>query len=144
MTPKQRAFVLAYVARPHPEQAAVAAGYAAHSARITAAKLLKNPKVVAAIEAERANRPATLPTGGKSSDPLAFLQAVMNDRDADPRLRVRAAIAAAPYLHAKPGTGKRAAALDDATVVSNGGGRFSKSTPPPRLVVSNPTGPKKA
>ena len=68
-------------------------------------------------------------------EPLAFLEAVMNDPLADPKLRVRAAIAAAQYRHAKKGEGgkkdERKERADKA-----GRGRFA---PPagPRLAVVN-------
>ena len=41
----------------------------------------------------------------KGEDPLKFLLAVMDDATADPRLRVRAAVAAVQYTHPKKGEG---------------------------------------
>lgn len=70
-------------------------------------------------------------------DPLEFLKRVMNDSAADPKLRVDAAKAMAPFVHAKKGEGgKKAAKKDAADQVA------SKFGPPraPRLVVNNSKG----
>lgn len=56
MTPKQRAFVLEYLVDLNGTQAAIRAGYAPRSADVTAARLLGNAKVVAAITAAQAER----------------------------------------------------------------------------------------
>jgi len=68
-------------------------------------------------------------------DPKAFLAAVMNDGEADARLRTEAAKALMPYVHAKLGEGgkkdnRKAAAQ---SVLR---GKFSPSAPP-KLVVNN-------
>jgi len=49
MTPRQRAFVREYLKDFNGKQAAIRAGYAAHSAEVTASKLLRVPKVAAAV-----------------------------------------------------------------------------------------------
>ena len=72
---------------------------------------------------------------GAQRDPLDFLLSMQNDPLVDPRLRLRAAIAAAQYKHTKRGDGgkkeeKAAAASQAATT-----GRFAQKMPP-RLVSS--------
>ncbi len=71
----------------------------------------------------------------QGKEPLEFLRAVMDDPLADPKLRVRAAIAAAQYVHAKKGEGgkkdERQAAAEKA-----GKGRFAPSAPPKLAVVA--------
>lgn len=80
------------------------------------------------------NPPAQLdvPAG---QDPLDFLLSVMDDRTVDAKLRVRAAVAAAQYVHPKKGEGgkkdERQAAAEKA-----GRGKFAPPTPP-KLVVNN-------
>ncbi len=68
-------------------------------------------------------------------DPVDFLLAVQDDSESDPKLRVRAAIAAAQYLHNKKGEGgkkdERQAAAEKA-----GKGRYAPSAPPKLAVVS--------
>ncbi|NOD91432.1 terminase small subunit [Ruegeria sp. HKCCD4884] len=49
LNPRQRAFVLAYLADPNGKKAAISAGYAEGSAEVTASKLLSNAKVARAI-----------------------------------------------------------------------------------------------
>jgi phage terminase small subunit len=70
-----------------------------------------------------------------SDDPVQFLLEVMVDPDADPKMRVRAAIAAAQYRHTKKGDGGKRE--DQANAAKKaGGGRFAPSAPP-KLVVNN-------
>jgi hypothetical protein len=71
--------------------------------------------------------------------PLEYMLAVMNDDDADDSRRDRMAVAAAPFVHAKPSDkpeGKRAQRQAAAEGVASGGSRFA---PPsgPKLVVNN-------
>lgn len=56
--PKQQRFADEYLVDSNATAAAIRAGYSARSARVTSAKLLKNPRVAAYI-AERRNRIAT-------------------------------------------------------------------------------------
>jgi len=88
-----------------------------------------------------AGRPKKVAAGlgvkGTFDDPLEFLKKVMNSAAADPKLRVDAAKAMAPFVHAKKGeSGKKAAKDDAAKQVA------SKFGPPraPRLVVNNTKG----
>lgn len=66
------------------------------------------------------------PTGAR--DPLAFLLSVMEDENASAADRLKAATAALPFVHPKPG-GKKPAE-------KGSGGRFKAATPP-KLVVNN-------
>ncbi len=58
LTPRQEEFCRHYVARPVAAHAAMLAGYAEENARHQGARLLRNPRVTARIEALRAERGA--------------------------------------------------------------------------------------
>lgn len=66
--------------------------------------------------------------------PLAFLLAVMNDLAQEPRLRVRAAVAAAQYIHVKKADGGKKDEKQDAAKTA-GAGKFAAGEAP-RLVSS--------
>ena len=69
-------------------------------------------------------------------EPLEYLLAVMHDNQADPALRVRAAIAAAQYVHTKTGDGGKKEEKDrEAKVASSG--KFAPAGPPKLSVVNN-------
>ncbi len=66
-------------------------------------------------------------------DPLEFMRQVVADSCEDPKLRLEAAKALAPYLHAKKGEmGKKEGKMADAEKVSKG--KFAASAPPLRMV----------
>ena len=67
-----------------------------------------------------------------SPDPQKFLLDLMNDPAADPRMRLDAAKALMPFMHNKPGTGKKDERQAAAKTAS--GGKFSPVAPPLRLV----------
>lgn len=69
-----------------------------------------------------------------SPDPQKFLLDLMNDPAADPRMRLDAAKALMPFMHGKPGTGKKDERQAAAKKVSTG--KFAPAAPP-RLVVNN-------
>ena len=71
----------------------------------------------------------------RKTDPLKFLLSVMNDADVDAQLRVRAAVAAAQYVHAKRGEGGKKEAAEQAAQ-NAASGRFTPAAPP-KLVVNN-------
>ena len=74
--------------------------------------------------------PITLP---EADTPLAFLLSVMNDNDADPNLRVKAATTAAQYMHVrKQDGGKKEEQADAAKAVA--GGKFKPDAAPLKLV----------
>lgn len=79
---------------------------------------------------EEAQLPAT-----EGQDPLDFLLSVQNDPAASAALRVRAAIAAAQYVHTKRHDGgKKEAAADAASKAARG--KFAARTAP-KLIVNN-------
>jgi len=68
-------------------------------------------------------------------DPLTYMLDIMNDEEADPDLRFRAAATAAPFIHAKAGEGmgKKDARADRAGKA--GAGKFAPGAPPQLKVV---------
>ncbi len=78
--------------------------------------------------------PLTVPP---AADPLQFLLSVVNDAAADPTLRVKAATAALPFLHQRPGaTGKKDQAQQAAERVA--GGKFKQAPLPGSVVPIRP------
>lgn len=76
--------------------------------------------------------PIALPDAGT---PLEFLLSVMNDDDADPKLRVQAATTAAQYLHTRRSDGgKKDDTADRAKKAATG--RFASSPAPLKLVAA--------
>lgn len=72
---------------------------------------------------------------GAKDDPLTFLREVMNDPDADARLRIDAAKALMPYVHKRIGDqGKKDERQDAAKKASEG--KF-KPAEAPKLVINN-------
>ena len=72
--------------------------------------------------------PAVLPLSVQYSDPLDFLRAVMNDAGSEAKLRVDAARALMPFVHAKKGeAGKKDQKNEDAKKVA---GRFAQASAP--------------
>ena len=72
-------------------------------------------------------------------DPLAYMLKVMNDDQADDTRRDRMAVAAAVYLHGKPGDagqGVKKQRQEAGLRAATGGGRFASPPPPglPRVV----------
>lgn len=85
---------------------------------------LDEEAAVAAFDWEQATRYA---------DPKAFLKAVMNDVETEPKLRVFAAKELMPYFHRKLGdTGKKEDRADAAKKAASG--RFAAAAPPLRAV----------
>ncbi|USE81145.1 terminase small subunit [Cupriavidus gilardii] len=119
----------------------------AHLNRKSKAKVAKRtsptPKVAPAEE-RRAREPETLDEEAaiasfnweqatRFSDPKAFLKAVMNDMETEPKLRVFAAKELMPYFHRKLGdTGKKEERKDAASKAASG--RFAAAPPPLRAV----------
>jgi len=74
--------------------------------------------------------PLTVPD---AETPLAFLLSVMNDTEADPALRVKAASTAAQYVHTRrQDGGKRDELADKAKQAASG--RFAPAAAPLKLV----------
>lgn len=92
--------------------------------------------VVSAAE-DRAAKPEqkSEPTDSKNTadlDPLEFMRELVGDLNEDPKLRLEAAKALAPYLHAKKGElGKKEARAEDAGKVAKG--KYASAGVPPGL-----------
>lgn len=72
--------------------------------------------------------PAVLPLSVTYSDPLDFLKAVMNDTGAEAKLRLDAARALMPFVHAKKGeSGKKDQKNEQAKQAA---GRFAQAAAP--------------
>ena len=83
--------------------------------------------------AGRKPKPVELIEVPASDTPLAFLLSVMNDNDADPQLRVKAATTAAQYIHTrKQDGGKKDELADKAKQAATG--RFAATAAPLKLV----------
>ena len=81
----------------------------------------------------KAEKPDTIipDTTEMTMAPLDFMLMVMNDVTASPSLRIRMAIAAAPFVHLRKGvvgTGKKAQRQERAKKA--GSGKFASSAPP--------------
>lgn len=78
-------------------------------------------------------KPEQPPAPPAAPTPLEFLKGVMNDLEQDPKLRVRAAIAAAQYEHMKKGDGGKRDEVADAAKKA-AGGKFKAAPAPLKLV----------
>lgn len=148
LTPKQNAFVAAYLIDNNGTKAAIEAGYSEATARSAASRLLTHPGVIAALDQGSVKSkakpqeiqsvafvPNLLASIDAAKKPLDYMLCVMNDESADDERRDKMAMAAAPYLHAKRGdSGKKEDVLDAAKKASSG--KFSASAAP-KLVVNN-------
>lgn len=150
LTDKKRQYVAARLSGLSGAKAAIAAGYSDKGAAQAAARLNKDPDVIAALQrAERVNNDvnnAALPSGaagqemagiglaalGLTSDPKRVLVALMNDANEEPKLRLEAAKALMPFVHARVADqGKKVAKNEAAKKAAN---RFAPSAPPLRMV----------
>jgi phage terminase small subunit len=149
---KKRLFADAVLAGKSNKDAAIAAGYSAATASAAGSRLVKDKDVVLYLAAQRIqqeSKPKAEPPAPEEksvpkfdvesmtnfTDPKAFLIAAMNDGRTEPKLRVDAAKALMPFVHAKVGeAGKKDAKADAAKKV--GAGKFA-ATAPPKLVVNN-------
>lgn len=147
LTGKKRTFADAVLAGKSNRDAAIIAGYSEKTASAAGSRLVKEPAIAAFIAAARLvaekgdPAPASAPGPAfdlaqamQHSDPMAFLQAAMNEPSLDPKLRIDAAKAMLPFTHKRLGEGgkkdeKQAAAAKVST------GRFSSGRPPPPLRV---------
>ena len=66
--------------------------------------------------------------------PLQYMLDVMNDLEADERLRSQMAVAAAPYMHAKKGEGGKKDEQANKAKAAAAGGRFKAAAAPLKLV----------
>lgn len=77
--------------------------------------------------------PSETPVQTTYNKALTYLMYVVNDPETDPRLRVRAAVAAAQYQQVKAGDGGKREGQADAAKKA-GGGKFAPAAPPLKLV----------
>lgn len=85
--------------------------------------------------AGRKPKPPVLAPAIAGQEPIDFLLSVQNNPDAPLKDRIRAAVAAAQYRHAKMGEGGKKQAAKAAQDKASGG-KFARRSPP-KLVVSN-------
>lgn len=153
LTAKKRLFADAVLAGKANKDAAIEAGYSAATASAAGSRLVKDRDVALYLAAHRIqheSKPKSVPPkpgaapnavdfdlGAMTTftDPKAFLVAAMNDGRTEPKLRVDAAKALMPFVHAKLGeAGKKDVKADAAKKA--GTGKFA-SAAPPKLVVNN-------
>lgn len=144
LTEQKRRYAAARLAGASKKQAAIEAGCPEKTASQAASRLEKDPEVQAAmgrsviVERKRQAEPAYDPDPhipAQADDPLEFMRQMMNDLEAEPKLRLDAAKALAGFTISKPGEqGKKDQKADAAKKAS--AGRFGQSAPP-RLAVDN-------
>lgn len=142
LTGKHRAFADAKLAGMSNKEAAISAGYSEKTAGPAGSRLAKHPAIVAFVKKYKRSGSVKPPAPPKppaapkfdvkaallTSDPLVFLTAAMNDPAAAPKLRVEAAKALMPFIHARKGEGgKKEASADAAKKVAS---RFAQASAP--------------
>lgn len=144
LTDQKRRYAAARLAGAPKKQAAIEAGCPERSASQAASRLEKDPDVQAAmgrmvaVEQKRKDEPPIDPNPhipAQAGDPLEFMRSMMNDLEAEPKLRLDAAKALASFTVTKPGEqGKKEQKATAAQAAAKG--RFAQSAPP-RMVVDN-------
>ena len=134
MTKQKQAYADARMRGLNFKDSAIAAGYSEKGAKQAGSRLEKDPDVKAAIGRAVSGKPVEviqsrplpipddvyIPATVKDGDPLKFLVGVMNDAEADPKLRLDAAKAIASFTIAKPGEkGKKEQKDDEAKKVAS-------------------------
>lgn len=155
LTPKQMAFVKAYVVDSNGKKAAIKAGYSPASAAVEANRQLKKANVAAEIKRRRAladsavkaveiQQTAFVPNliaAFEIKDAEFFLLKTMNDPEVEMKLKVESAKALLPYQKAKIGeTGKKQQQKETASKAAS---RFGVRPQPPALVALVAAGGKK-
>lgn len=146
LTGKKKLFADAKLRGLTNKEAAVAAGYSEATAAQAGSRLAKDKDVIAALErtgeakdtkespqyqealaqviqAQAEGKPSSIDIGKivLTSDPLAYMMGVMNDPEADPKLRLEASKALAAFTIAKPGEKGKKEQQQDAAKQSNAG-----------------------
>lgn len=143
LTQKQQKFIECKAAGMNNERSAVAAGYSANSAGVSAAKLMNRPDIKKAIKKLAANFPASggadkIEDGMKRdhyADPKDFLTDGMNNKLLPVALRGKFALDLMPYMHGRIGEkGKKEKQLDAAHTV--GKSKFGAKAAPVNNVVN--------
>lgn len=144
LTIKQTAFVEHVMRGATHRDAAVHAGYSAASAAVSGARLARHPKVVAELadrraEARKAARAAAADHPARKvtaiADPKDYLLAAMNDVGVDLRLRMEAAKALLPFMHARMGEAGAKERRKDAAAKTGAQSKFHPSAPPANVVL---------
>lgn len=142
LTEQKRRYAAARLSGLGKKAAAIEAGCPEKTAAQAASRYEKDPDVQAAmgrqlkaadakVDSVSADPDPYIPA--KSDDPLEFMRQVMNDLQADPKLRLDAAKSLAAFTVAKPGEkGKKEEKADAAK--SAGKGKFASAPPPLRAV----------
>lgn len=142
LTEQKRRYAAARLSGLGKKAAAIEAGCPEKTAAQAASRYEKDPDVQAAmgrqlkaadakVDSVSADPAPYIPD--KSDDPLEFMRQVMNDLQADPKLRLDAAKSLAAFTVAKPGEkGKKEEKADAAK--SAGKGKFASAPPPLRAV----------
>lgn len=155
LTDKQQAFATNKAAGLTHREAAIAAGYAINSAAVAATQLMARTDIKAAIKAAKKTVGFDADSKGDDaidaknampkasySDPISFLEDVMNHKLLPLAMRADAAKQLLPYKHARIGeAGKKQNATDRAKEIANGGKKgdkhaFAKKEAPPLRVVN--------
>jgi phage terminase small subunit len=150
LTAKKRHFADAVLAGKANKDAAIEAGYSVATASAAGSRLVKDKDVALYMAAQRIqheSKPKSVPPKPGAAvddadfdldslttftDPKAFLIAAMNDGRTEPKLRVDAAKALMPFVHAKVGeAGKKDAKADAAKKAAS---KFGALAPPLKLV----------
>lgn len=140
LTSKKRLFAEALLTGKSQTDSAKSAGYSAKTAKQAGYKLANDKEIqeyinrkqhnVALYNSESEEKVKEITVSKQHySDPIEFLNDLMNNEDEDPKLRLEAAKAMMPYLHAKIGEqGKKENKIDKANNVARG--KFAPSSPP--------------
>lgn len=86
---------------------------------------------------QKGDTPADISAGADAEnlDPLAYMLKVMRDERADSDRRDRMAIAAAPFVHVRPGIGQGKKEVREERAKVAGSGKFAAARPPHLEVV---------
>lgn len=140
LTKQKRRYAAARLSGLGKKAAAIEAGCPERTAAQAASRYEKDPDVQAAmgrqlkaadtkVDKVSADPDPYIPA--KSDDPLEFMRQVMNDLEADPKLRLDAAKSLAAFTVAKPGDkGKKEERADAA---KSAGKKFGATPPPGHL-----------
>ncbi|WP_273785625.1 hypothetical protein [Brucella intermedia] len=145
LTEQKRRYAEARMAGASKKEAAIAAGCPEKTASQAASRYEKDPDVLAAIgraQVVKATVKYEPPSGDpnpyipeKANDPLKFFEQVMNDPEADPKLRLDAAKALASFTVAKPGEGGKKEQRQEKAEKAMNSGRFAPRSRPNLKVV---------
>lgn len=140
LTEQKRRYAAARLSGLSKKAAAIEAGCPEKTASQAASRYEKDHDVLAAMGRMAAQPDKHAPQvdpnphiPAPAADPLEFMRQMMNDLEADPKLRLDAAKSLASFTVAKPGEGGKKDQKADAAKQA-GQGRFSAAPPPLRAV----------